>query len=356
MNKNNVTIKDIANELNISIGTVDRAIHNRGRISSETKEKVLAKVKELGYKPNKVGKFLSLKKKIRIAAIFPLGSGYFFHDIEKGIIAAEKELSDYGLSVEIFSCETNDKQKLLSIINSVLNQNYDAIAIRPRDSLELKDIIDKAYKKKVPVVTFNIDLPSSKRICFIGENSKSSGKLCGEIIGKLLNSKGKVAVLTGYSDVIGQKERVEGFLEEVQTYFDLLEVIGVYDYNGSKDNAYRITSEIIKKNPNIKAIYATSTSGLLGCGECLKELELNKKIKLVGFDLNEMIKQMLIDGTVDASIWQDPYAQGYYSIKILFKYLTENIKIKNKLLYTKQQIILRENINNFYFQNDLYKY
>lgn len=57
------TIKEIANKVGVSIGTVDRALHNRGRVSEETKAKILTAMKELDYHPNDVAQKLTVNKK-----------------------------------------------------------------------------------------------------------------------------------------------------------------------------------------------------------------------------------------------------------------------------------------------------
>ncbi|MQY76782.1 MAG: LacI family DNA-binding transcriptional regulator [Spirochaeta sp.] len=71
MSKNNVTQKDIAQVLNISRGTVDRALHNRRGISDRVKARIIAKAKELGYSPNKIAQFLVTGRSVNIAIITP---------------------------------------------------------------------------------------------------------------------------------------------------------------------------------------------------------------------------------------------------------------------------------------------
>ena len=63
------TIKDIAKRANVSIGTVDRVLHNRGNVSSETKKKIEKTIKELKYKPNIYARQLKLAKRYKIGAM-----------------------------------------------------------------------------------------------------------------------------------------------------------------------------------------------------------------------------------------------------------------------------------------------
>ena len=70
-NTQTITIRQVAEKANVSIGTVDRILHNRGRVSEVTRQKVLNLVKELGYKPNIHASLLSARKTIRIVVIIP---------------------------------------------------------------------------------------------------------------------------------------------------------------------------------------------------------------------------------------------------------------------------------------------
>ena len=96
-----ITIRQVAEKANVSIGTVDRILHNRGRISEVTREKVLNIVKELGYKPNIHASLLSARKSIKIIVIIPyFQSEEFWSLVYEGIKKAKREHSTYKLSID----------------------------------------------------------------------------------------------------------------------------------------------------------------------------------------------------------------------------------------------------------------
>ena len=66
-----ITIKDVAAQAKVSIGTIDRVLHNRGQVKRGTRIQVMTIIKELGYKPNLIAKSLSLKKSFLIAVLIP---------------------------------------------------------------------------------------------------------------------------------------------------------------------------------------------------------------------------------------------------------------------------------------------
>ena len=96
------TIKDIAERAGVSIGTVDRVIHNRGRVSEETRKTILDLVRELDYRPNRVSKGLSLlRKNIKLSFFVPDSlNNPFFGQVRSGAQEKSKELTEYGIEVE----------------------------------------------------------------------------------------------------------------------------------------------------------------------------------------------------------------------------------------------------------------
>src|SRR5260370_26505465 len=84
-------IRDIAEALGTSIGTVDRALHGRSGVSPRTKARVLRLAEQLGYKPNIAARSLKLNRNVRIAAVFPREIAAFFDPLRAGIQAAADE-------------------------------------------------------------------------------------------------------------------------------------------------------------------------------------------------------------------------------------------------------------------------
>jgi DNA-binding LacI/PurR family transcriptional regulator len=72
------SIKDIAQALGISIGTVDRALHGRSGVNPATRARVLKKAEQLGYRPNIAARALKLNRRLRIGVYFPRDIASFF--------------------------------------------------------------------------------------------------------------------------------------------------------------------------------------------------------------------------------------------------------------------------------------
>ncbi len=349
------TVKDIAEMLGVSRGTVDRALNNRGRISEETKQKVLKTAKEIGYKPNKIARTLVLQRDIRIAAILPTIPEYFFSKVETGIIEAEKELKDFGISVTYYHTKAvNDAIRQIELFEEIIKEKYDGILIIPANSLLLKPHVDAAVLEGIPVVTLNNDVPNSKRLCFVGEDSIRAGKVAAELMGKFTSSKGKVAILSGFSEASSLHERYAGFQDVIDKQYPEIEIIGPYEYFENVVEAYEITKRLVIDHSDLTGIFLTTTTGLESAANAVLDVGKEHEVRIIGFDTNLHIEEMLKQNVIYATIYQDPRAQGYYSLKILSKFIMEGVAPADEHLYTRLGVLLKEKTQDDWFP--LYKY
>ena len=93
-----ITIKELAERTGVSRGTVDRVLHDRGRVSPEVKDLVLRKAEEFGYQPNRAGKILAARKQPhKIGVLLPAEGNPFFIDVIKGMEDADREYPEFRL-------------------------------------------------------------------------------------------------------------------------------------------------------------------------------------------------------------------------------------------------------------------
>ena len=153
-----VTIKELAESTGVSRGTVDRVLHDRGRVSPEVRELVLNKAKELGYQPNRAGKILAARKQPHlIGVVLPSEGNPFFNDVIRGMECADREYSELGFSMEIKEIRGFDKDKHISYFHFLMNQQRDNFRFKtlgelikyckanPRKRIGSKDLVVYAY-------------------------------------------------------------------------------------------------------------------------------------------------------------------------------------------------------------------
>ncbi len=344
MSKKNVTQKDIAQALNISRGTVDRALHNRKGISNRVKTRVIAKATALGYSPNKIAQFLVTGRSVNIAIITP--GDLLWKKVKQGAKSFLSVLDGRVVNIKWHETSVHDAVKEQEIMKNVLANAVDGIGIAPADPEILKALIDEAVKANIPVVTLNTDSPKSRRLCYVGQDPIRAGRIAGELMGKFLNGQGKVIVITAFANVLVHKLRMDGFRQELTASFPGIQIAGIYEDHDSSEEAYLIAKKILLKREDIQAIYLTTGNGPAGVGRALKEARKCGSIKMICFDFFPETIAMLKDGTVSAAIGEDPFSQGYQTIKILYEFIVDGRKPPSDSVYTRIDIGLRGNIDS----------
>ena len=339
-----VTIKTIADLSGLSIGTVDRALNNRGRISKETKEKILRIAKEAGYKPNKLASTLSKNQSIVLAAVFPFEPKYYFKMIKNGMLDAQKELHDYKIQIKFFYTESLEPTKQISVIKSIDTTGINGLMISPGNN-SLDYLINSFVNHGIPTVTFANDSPTSKRLLYIGQNMDLAGMLGGELIGKLLKGRGNVASLIAFSNVYSLEKRYLGFNKIIKNDYPDINILGPYEFYDDDKKAYSTVLKLLQ-DKKVDAIFAASASGTVGAAMALEAYKPAETPMLIGFDDVDYIKEMIKKGIITATITQDPYSQGYFSVKLLVRNILENWQPNKEEFFTHSKILMKYNMND----------
>lgn len=338
-----ITIKDIAEAANVSRGTVDRALHDRIGVCQDVKENVKKIAEEMGYKVNLTGRSLAYQKNpIKIGLIILNKEDSLFDEILEGVKHAYRELKDFGISVEYSIMESISVNEQLRCIKGLEKKNIRGLALAPIDEDIIRVELNKLSRKNIKIVTYNTDIFGIERICFVGQNAIKSGRVAGQLMGKLLPKGGNIAIITGPAKLKGLDERKTGFEEIIKNEYPDIKVIDWVEILNDKESPYLKTMEFFKKYSDLNGIFITGR-GIGGVAKAIHELN-KKDIKFVCFDLIPETIGFINDNTIDFTITQEPYRQGYLSIKIFFDYFFKDKLPSKEYMYTKLEIKTKENI------------
>lgn len=339
-----VTIKDISKMANVSRGTVDRVLNNRGGVNREVELRIRKIAQDLGYKPNRAGKALAARKKpIKIGCLLPSVDNQFFNDVITGLKAAEKELSDYGLSLDLVLLKGYDVETHLETIQKLVDKGVDALCLTTVDVPVITNKINELIASGIPVATINSDVRGTSRLFYVGSNYIKGGKAAAGMLSMLLPEKGRTLIVTGSVKMQGHNQRIHGFCKEAKDNKMNISIVDVVESQDDDETAYRYTKESLNQHSNINSIYITA-AGVAGVCRAVEELGLASKLYMVCFDDIPATKKAILNGTIDATICQEPFEQGYQAIKSMFNYFLEGVIPKGGALYTNNVIKIRQNI------------
>lgn len=340
-----VGVKEIARLANVSLATVDRVLHNRTGVSEATRTKIQKIIKRLNYRPNILARRLASGKVYRFAALIPAVSEEtdYWQAPMNGITRAEAELSQYGIKVERFLFDMNDKKSFVAQAKLILNNEIDGVVLAPSFMGESIEFTNACKALNIPYVFINSDIPAQDSLCYIGPELFKSGYLAASLAGYSKRENGKIMVVNIVKEmdnqhhVVRKEQGFRAYFKDKRIKAEIIEVnINQTDYKAVEK---RLT-EAFENNPDITSIFVTN-SRVFSVAKFLEKKGL-KNILLIGYDYIQENIQCLRDGKINFLICQKPEEQGYRGVMALYHHLILKIPIGN-IDYMPIDIITKEN-------------
>ncbi len=344
-----VTLKDIARKAGVSIGTVDRVLHNRGRVHPDTEKKVRRVLQQLNYRTNIFAKHLKLGRTFTFGVLMPRpeqDSGYWKLPY-RGIQRAQQELQSHKVQVNFFFFDRYNHK-------SVLNAGRRALASEP-DGLLSAPILPESFGEviaslppELPLVFFDSYLPGIKPLCFIGQDAFQSGLLASRLMRRTVPcKKGLVAVVKVQPEDYHIAARIEGFVKGSEGWsgFDL-ETVEI-DSRWTPELTARCLGPFYRRHPELAGIFVTNAM-THKVAEWWERNSRGKKIVLIGYDPIARNISLLKAGVIDFLISQQSERQGYEGIYTLFRRVVLGEEVNHQIM-TQIDIITAENVD--YYQS-----
>lgn len=351
MEKNSTLgVKEIAKLSGVSIGTVDRVLHNRPGVAAKTKEKVLAVLENHQYEPNLIGRALSKKKPIHFVAIIPISSpeSAYWDAPKKGIIQALDELKNYEVKIEILLFDQNNRLSFDEQVETFKSMEVDGLVLAPtflKESLALSEYCDE---KGILYTYLNSDLPDTNNIAYFGADLFQTGYLAGRLLHNYGNSNCEFLIIhiskemENNHHLIRKEEGLRAYFTDKNLDADI-KVLHINDTN--IDLIAKQLSDFLKINP-VKYWLVTNSR----VSSVAKFIQDNKitDVKLIGFDFLPENVSYLKSGIIDFLICHKPIEQGFNAVMALFqkKVLYKSFE---KINFMPIDVICKENY--MYYEN-----
>jgi LacI family transcriptional regulator len=337
-------IKDIARELGISIGTVDRALHERTGVSPKTKERVRQMAERLGYRPNLAAQALKLNRRIEIGVVLPKEISHFFDPLRAGIRAAADATVGVHINV-VFHEYPRLGQGDAEMLESQLKERYDGIIFTPGNPRKLDPIIRRLTDHGTAMICVSSDAPGSGRIGLISAHAYTSGALAAELLSHKLSRKTHVATVTGELTTVDHAEKLRGFAATLAMFAPHLTLLPAVESHERPKEAYRQTLALLRGEGRPQGLYI-STANSVPVLQALEEEGLLGKIQVVTTDLFQQLVPLIETGKILATLYQRPFTQGKVAFESLITYLLEDKKT-SPMIRLAPHIIFRSNLPLF---------
>src|SRR5712692_372750 len=240
----------------------------------------------------------------------------FWTIARKGTEKAAQELPNVQVEFRIPSSGAADEQK--RIVDDLLAKGIDGLAISPIDPVNQTQMINDAAKQSV-VITQDSDAPKSDRVCYIGTDNRAAGRQAGQIIKEALPNGGKIMVFVGKIDVQNARERFEGIKDALNG--SNVQVVDVRTDDTDRVRAKANAADALVSYPDhvaLVGLWSYNGPAILGA---VKDANKVGQVKIVCFDEEEQTLNGVKDGSIYATVVQQPYEFGYQAIHLIAKIL-----------------------------------
>ena len=347
-------IKDIALLAGVSIGTVDRVLHERGEVAEKTKTKILQITKELDYSPNFLARALKSMRSLRLLSLLPdpTEENAYWSKHPYGIIRAMDELDPFHVTMDQFTFDLQCEKDFLKKTEEVLNFHPDGVIMAPIFTAESITFCERLTKEHIPFVFIDGFINETDFLSYTGEDIFQSGRVAGQLVDMVTPQEKDILVINiarNLQNIHHLNSRTMGFL----SYFPVSgrntgEKIILNIPDMTLERIRQKIDNTFLKNPDIGSIFITGSKSFR-IAEYLESEGINS-VNLIGYDLLDKNVIYLKSGIIKFLIGQRPEEQTYKGIKKLFEFLSQH-RIPEKIEYLPVDVVTSENVNFFIKHN-----
>jgi len=334
-------IKEIARIANVSIGTVDRVIHNRPGVSEKTRDKVIGIIQEMDYQPNILASRLASRKMFTIAILIPDVSEEtdFWVKPYAGIRRAAFELKQYGMNIENYFFDLNDKRSFVEQAQHILDRGVDGVLLAPLFREEAGSFAGKCLAQGIPFVFIDANITDIPGLCYIGPHLFSSGYQVAQLIDLCIRAEDKILVFN-ITREMDDHTIEDGF----RAYFSERGNAGSIHSTTIRQTDFssveRTLELAFREHPDLRSIFVPN-SRVAAVARYLEKNDLTDLL-VVGYDLTDENLKYLEKDFIQFLICHKPEEQGYKGVMAFYQSLVLGSRVDD-VQFMPIDIITRNN-------------
>ncbi len=349
-----IRIKDIAERAGVSVGTVDRVLHNRPNVSAPARKRVEQALKEMEYKPNAYASALAYNREYTFYFLLPVhASEAYWEEIEEGALKAVEAFRDFHVNVKILYYQRFDDPSFERVVEECLAARPDGVIVVPTHLELTRSFTDRLHAQDIPFVMLDSYMPDLRPLAFYGQDSFSSGYFAGKMLMMIGSSDKEVMLLRltkgGLLSSKQQGNREVGFRHYMVDHFPQISIVEVdLPSEGERAEYDEILDRFFATHPLVHHCITFGSKAHI-VGEYL--LRTNKRdVQIMGYDMVQKNAECLRQGSISFLIAQHGYMQGYYCVDALFRAIVLKNEVK-AVNYMPIELLCKENVD--YYQRTM---
>ena len=239
----------------------------------------------------------------------------FFVDLADG---AEEAAEELGVNLTVVDAG-DDAATQMSSVEDLVIQGMDLIAINPVDGDAIVPAIEEADMMNIPVITVDRGAETDVAVHIASDNVEG-GRMAARYMAEMLENQGRVIELEGIPGTSAARERGEGF-NEIMDGIEGIEIIARQPADFNRAQGMSVMEDLLEAHENIDAVFAHNDEMALGAIEAIDAAGLTDEIMVVGFDAIGDALTAIEEGTLAATIAQQPHEMGRLTIEMAVQLL-----------------------------------
>ena len=326
----------------VSVATVDRVLNGRAAVRPQTAERVEKAIRRLNYQPDRLAARLARAREYRFCFILPEGSNAFMASLADAVQEEAKRMAREKVVIDLRHTDVFDAQRLSATLDTI-GPVYDGVAVVALDHPRVREAINALAERGVSVVTLVSDVPSSKRIHYVGIDNSAAGRTAATLMGRYLSGRtGKVGLVAGSLSLRDHIERQFGFEQVITHDFPNLTILPVREGRDDRDKVQAVANQLLADHPDLIGLYNVG-AGSGGIAAALEQAGRARDVVFITHELTDDTRRALIDGTIDIIINQDAGHEVRSAIRVLMS-KADKLPIVEQMERIRIDIYLRDNI------------
>lgn len=258
----------------------------------------------------------AIAEEFTIGALLSDTSNTFFVTMADAIEAKGAEL---GVKTIILD-GANDSAKDVTNMEDLIAAGVDFVLYNPVDSDAAAAVVEKATAAGIPVISIDRSVNGAEVVSHIASDNVYGGKIATEMIIELMGGEGAIAEIQGMAGASAANERHQGFDEAIAAAGDKITVVSSQIGDWDTTKAMGIMENILMANPEVKGVFCANDNMAIGAVQACQQNGRSDVI-IVGFDAEQIALDAIEEGTMVATVQQQPALMGELGVENALKYL-----------------------------------
>ncbi|OQX29534.1 MAG: hypothetical protein B0D92_03280 [Spirochaeta sp. LUC14_002_19_P3] len=264
-------------------------------------------------------------KQYTIATVVKLDGIAWFDRMREGV---DKFAQDTGHDAYLIGPAKADAALQVQMIDNLIAQGVDAIAVVPFSPESLEPVLKKAMDAGIVIVVHEATSQQNTHAIIEAFQNKDFGKQMAERLVKSMGGKGEMSSVVGSLTSKSHNEQQDGVEEYIKDFPDIKLVSPRNEDYDDQTRSYEITKELLTAYPNLKGMVGSPSSMPPGAGLAVDERKLQDKVSIVGVTVPSLARDLIKTGAIDTIAFWDPADAGY-AMNIIAVKLLNGEEIKN---------------------------